>query len=166
MKWFILYIMVLSGYGDQYKNTLQKFDKSIDSFFKNREIKKIWINKDHLLEEEAVFNLFRLEENGELAGYAYLSSAKGRYDYFDYMVIYNLQLEIEHIKVLVYRSDYGGEIQAKSWLKQLTGKKAGTSLHIGSDVQAISGATISSRSIIEDINQKGEVIRLLTEFNK
>nr|WP_320118697.1 FMN-binding protein [uncultured Marinifilum sp.] len=88
---------------------------------------------------------------GKIKGFACFASSKGKSDYFDYMVLFNEDLEIQKVVVLVYRSSYGGEIMAKYWLKQFIGKVKGENMEFGKDIDGISGATISAPSITKGI---------------
>lgn len=88
---------------------------------------------------------------GKIKGFACFASSKGKSDYFDYMVLFNEDLEIQKVVVLVYRSSYGGEIIAKYWLKQFIGKVKGENMEFGKDIDGISGATISAPSITKGI---------------
>jgi len=97
--------------------------------------------------------LFELHGNGKLLGYLWLSQSYGKFDDFDYMVIFNPDLFIKRSSVLVYREDYGGEIGAKRWLAQFENKSNGKGMEYAKDIQAISGATISTRSICYGIKQ-------------
>lgn len=106
-------------------------------------------------ENDVFFRVYNGESN---LGFAVLTCAKGRFDKFDHVMIYNTKYELELIKILVYRSDYGSEITAKRWLSQFYGKKEGE-LKYGSDVQAISGATISALSLTENVNRINKVLK-------
>ena len=101
---------------------------------------------------------FKVLQDDKELGLVVLSSAKGRYDKFDYMIVYNQQLEVELIKVLVYRSDYGSEITAKRWLKQFYTKDT-SSLKYGNDIQAISGATFSAIALTRNVNRINKLVR-------
>lgn len=79
------------------------------------------------------------------------------HEQFYFLTLYDSELNIRNVKVLEYTSQYGYEITAKSWLKQFAGKKAGN-LRIGVDIDGISGATISVRSIIDNINDQQNFI--------
>ncbi len=60
--------------------------------------------------------------------------------------------QILQVKVLDYQSEYGYEICAKSWLRQFEGFKGCDLRYNSTEVDAISGATVSARSIVEDIS--------------
>ena len=71
---------------------------------------------------------------------------------FDYLIILGLDLKIIDSKVLVYRENWGGEIGSKRWLKQFKYKGKDDRLKYMQDISAISGATISVKSMIETVN--------------
>ena len=50
------------------------------------------------------------------------TSTKGKFDKFDFMVLYNMDKTINKVRVLIYREDHGGEIGSKRWLRQFEGK--------------------------------------------
>lgn len=97
--------------------------------------------------EYYVFN----SKNSNNGAYIVLSSAKGRYENFDYMIILNKSLEIVDIKILKYRSEFGYEISNKGWLKQFYSKPA-TKFEYRKNIDAVSGATFSALAITNDIN--------------
>jgi Na+-translocating ferredoxin:NAD+ oxidoreductase RnfG subunit len=90
-------------------------------------------------------------DSGSQGTIVVFSSAKGRYENFDYMIIINSSFEIIYIKVLKYRSDYGYEISNKRWLKQFCIKP---SIHFEyrKNIDGLSGATFSALSLVNDVN--------------
>ena len=75
----------------------------------------------------------------------------GQYDYFDYLVVFNSDLTIKKVKILHYREDYGYEISSRWWLSQFLGKKAGKEMRYKDDIDALSGATISAKSLTDSL---------------
>ena len=53
---------------------------------------------------------------------------------------------VRGVELVAYRESRGEEIRAPRFLRQLTGKRLTDPLKLGKDVDAITGATISSRS--------------------
>lgn len=94
--------------------------------------------------------VYDILEGNQIEGYVVLTSAKGRYDYFDYLVVYDTGLIIQTVKVFEYRSDHGYEICSKKWLQQFEGVN-GCDLKYGEDIDCISGATFSTSSLTMDI---------------
>lgn len=132
----------------------KKFKKELAKHFESDLVKVVEI-KELTRFSDLFFKVFEGEKE---LGLVVLTSAKGRYDAFDYMVVYNPKLEVELIKILVYRSDYGSEITAKRWLRQFYGRQT-DNLKYGSDIQAISGATFSAESITRNVNRINSIIR-------
>lgn len=133
--------------------------KATQSALKEKDISikgKIEITK--WLEKTAPLTLYSFERVSGETFYVAFTHSKGRYDYFDYMVVINTKFEVEKVKVLKYRSENGGEISSKKWLEQFIGYTTGY-LHYKRDISAISGATISAMSISRDIPKVMEVVR-------
>lgn len=129
----------------------KKMNKIIQSIWVNEVVKKEQIN---LTKQDVYSNDFQLHKllvNNKLVAYLVISRAKSRVEFFDYMIIYNIDLSIKTIEVLAYREDYGGEIANKRWLKQFEAKKNANEMKFGNDIQGISGATISARSLTADV---------------
>lgn len=106
-------------------------------------------------------NLFEIKTEAGLIGYAYIAKAPSKTDEFDYLVLLDTELIVKKAKVLIYREDYGSEIGSKRWLKQFIGKTQGDDLRYGDNVAAISGATISVRSMTIAMNNFLESLKIL-----
>lgn len=132
----------------------KKFYKELSNFYGIENIKSIKI--EELSNNNDLF--LTLYDEYKVLGIAVLTSAKGRYDKFDFMIVYNQRLEVKLIKMLIYRSDYGSEITAKRWLSQFYNKKEDV-LKYGSDIQAISGATFSAISLTKNMNRINKILK-------
>lgn len=89
---------------------------------------------------------------GELTGFLFSTRAKGRYDYFNYSIIYAEDLTVLEVLVTVYRSTHGAAICQKKWLSQFKDYR-GDPIALGSDIDAVSGGTLSATSIVSDIQR-------------
>ena len=98
-------------------------------------------------------------------GFVYFTEAPSKVETFTYMIIFNPDLSIMHTEVLKYKENYGAEICSKRFLKQFIGKKNGLNLEFEQDIDGISGATISSRSIIRGVKIASRNIVKLKENN-
>jgi len=110
-------------------------------------------------------NFFEIKTENTLIGYAYIGKAPSKTDEFEYLVLFDNDLIIKKAKVLVYREDYGGEIGSKRWLKQFLGKSPNVELKYGDNIAAISGATLSVKSMTLAINNLLKSIKILHENN-
>jgi hypothetical protein len=96
--------------------------------------------------------LFRIESSGGTSGYLLSTRARGRYDYFDYAVIWDSDLKVEGMIVTRYRSDHGAAICQRRWLRQFTDYNGGP-LQLGKDIDGVSGGTISAASLVADMER-------------
>ncbi|MGM0408416.1 MAG: FMN-binding protein [Bacteroidota bacterium] len=127
---------------------IKAFEKELAKFYNNKAIETVKID-DISGTEDQYFNIF---DDQEKQGVAVLTSAAGRFDRFDFMIVFNPDLQIKHVKVLMYRSQYGAEITSKNWLKQFY-KRKNADFRYGDDIQALSGATLSAQSLTQKINR-------------
>ncbi|MGM0634480.1 MAG: FMN-binding protein [Bacteroidota bacterium] len=113
--------------------------------------------------------LFEIRHSKDLIGFAFLGKANSMKDVFDYLIIFDDEFRILKSKVLIYRETHGRQIGSQRWLKQFYQLKPGDQPSIGKDVQAISGATISSKSMtkaVADILSKLEDLQSKNYFDE
>lgn len=144
IKCFLLTLLILTDSGPLHNEYRNASGKNILSVLGKGELKPLEIV------EGKEYYLFESEKDNT-GSVVVFSSAKGRYDNFDYMVILKPSLEIVNIKILRYRSEYGYEIANKGWLKQFYNKPDGR-FEYRKNIDALSGATYSAPSLVEDIN--------------
>ncbi len=96
-------------------------------------------------------------------GYAFVDQAPSKTAEFDYLVIFDKELKVITSRVLVYREEYGGEIGSNRWLRQFEGKKGGDRVSPKTNIDAISGATISVRSMTRSMDNLLQTIGKLQE---
>ena len=110
-------------------------------------------------------NFFSIHKEDKLLGYAFLDKASSKTAKFDYLVLFNDKLQIKSSKVLIYREEYGGEISSKRWLRQFEGKNSSDELKYEKNIIAISGATISVKSMTVAVNNLLKTVKILQENN-
>lgn len=108
-------------------------------------------------------NFFHIKQGNTLLGYAFVDQAPSKTAQFDYLVIFNPNLEIIHSKILIYREEYGGEIGSKRWLEQFTGKTGKDRVSHETNIDGISGATISVRSMTTSMDKLLQTVGILQE---
>ena len=166
----ITVLVVLSQSVGLSKSIQKKVDKEIKETFNVEEFAftEVTIDSEITKTVPSTFgkdNLFKIEVENSLLGYAYISKAFGKVDYFDYLVLLDKDLIILKTKILVYREDYGGEIGSKRWLKQFIGKTQNDELTYGNNIAAISGATISVQVMTNAMNNLLKSLKILHSKN-
>lgn len=166
----ILTILLLIGFCsfNLPKNIEKKVTKEITSYFEIESYSRSAITIADRLNSETPTNFsaqsfFKLEANNKHIGYLYVGEAPSKTDKFDYMVLFDAQLNIIKSKVLIYREDYGNEIGSKRWLKQFVGKTSKDNLQYEKNIDAIAGATISAKSMTVAVNDLLKSISILQE---
>lgn len=105
--------------------------------------------------------LYRLKISNQLKGYAYLGSAPSKERDFDYVLLLTPGLAIQKAKVLIYRETFGREIETQRWLDQFNGLTPDSSAKFGENIDGISGATISSRSMTTAVDKALKTLKVL-----
>lgn len=151
----IVALLTLTGSEEPCPLTKREYKELANLFGDNFRIGLLPFNGETPLETD----LFRqndclhvVSQDGEVTGYLLSTSAKGRFDFFDYSIIYSNELIVLQVMVTVYRSDHGAGICQKKWLEQFRGYQGGE-MAIGREIDAVSGGTISSASMVEDIQR-------------
>ena len=149
----------------------KKIDKEIKSTFKIDSYSLMLISiEDSVSKSLPVLfndNFKKIYNNKILVGYSYNSKAPSLYNLYDYLIILDENLKIKKSKILVYREDYGGEIASKRWLKQFIGKSWLDSFLYSKEISAISGATISVKSVTKGIHKLSILIhKLIKDLNE
>jgi hypothetical protein len=119
------------------------------------------------------YKLFSVDDN--LLGYIYIGrvnscrnggcsspdplNQSNEFEFFDYFIIYNISNSILNLCIYNYEASHGQEITAKGWLKQFRGYDGSDKLEVGKEIDAISGATISVNSIVDDIVLKTHILQ-------
>ncbi|SNR33249.1 FMN-binding domain-containing protein [Lutibacter agarilyticus] len=106
-------------------------------------------------------NFFKIIHENAVIGYYYFGKAYGKADFFDFIVIFDNELIVSKVKVVTYREDHGGEVGSKRWLKQFIGTSSEKKLEYQEDIVGISGATISVKSMMNEVNKLLQTVTIL-----
>jgi len=91
--------------------------------------------------------------NGRVAGYAYRSSERGKHGRIHYVVYLDLEGTVLSVEVVSSREVRGRAVARESFLAQYRGKSAADPVAVGRDINAISGATISSKALTRGVRE-------------
>lgn len=168
---FLLCVVSMAVNALQLPKKLQKkVDKEIRSAFEIEKysLKPVEVSKElgaQLVTKITKNNLSKIIKNDTIIGYMFIDKAPSKTDEFDYLVLFDDKLIIRKSKVLIYREEYGGEISSKRWLRQFENKTSTDRLNYEKDIIAISGATISAKSMTVAINNLLKTINILQKRN-
>lgn len=160
----IILIVVLAcislGMGNTEFYSKKQASKALGKALKDKELELVnqveVVNRD---EKSEPIDIYKFRNGSGVEFYAIFTQAPGRNDYFDYVVTVSLDYKVGLVKVLKYRSEYGGEISSRKWLEQFVNYSGGE-LRYKAEISALSGATISAKSITADVPR---VLKILKE---
>lgn len=176
MKLLILFIGLFSYISGSNTNAyspkmLKKTEKQVKKHFKET-ISLVEFKPEHFDAQASNSSFFYVQNTQQaLLGIAVITHANGcvmggcaisntdetRFEQFDILSIYNKEKELKSLVVLDYPGEHGFEITAKWWLKQFLGSS--TAKHkYRKNIDAISGATISAQSVVDEINALNSII--------
>ncbi|MCW8848452.1 MAG: FMN-binding protein [Melioribacteraceae bacterium] len=97
---------------------------------------------------------------------AFLDNVLGKVKPITYMVVFNKDLSISSVDIVKYREQYGGAVGNKEWLDQFNLKTVNSDLELHKDVDGISGATISVKSVIKGVKRLVYLMNNLSDDEK
>ena len=146
-----------------------KLDKQFPNH-KNIEFSKLLINQKKIQKIKSNINQdfyhnelhsWKITTKNDTEYIAILDNVYGKSMPITFLAIFDENNTIYNVSIIKYREPYGGEIKSKRWLKQFIGFDYSSDYGIGSKIDGISGATISTNSVSRGINK----LALLLELN-
>ena len=104
-----------------------------------------------------------IKGSSTLLGYCVESEVIGRSGPFKIRVFLNQQLVVIRASVISYPWERGRNVRRREFTSQFEGKGPEDAIEIGKDIDAMTGATISSRVMSEGVR---EAIKLLEDMQK
>jgi Na+-translocating ferredoxin:NAD+ oxidoreductase RnfG subunit len=96
--------------------------------------------------KEETYPFWIAKKGGTPIGYAVLLDVIGKERPITFMIAVGPERRVTGVEVLIYRESQGSEIRSGRFIRQFIDKTLSAPLKIGQDVDAISGASLSSRA--------------------
>ncbi|MDO9693363.1 MAG: FMN-binding protein [Candidatus Latescibacteria bacterium] len=100
---------------------------------------------------EVVFH--RARRDGRDLGWAVTTDEIGLHEPITMLVSVTAGREVGPVRVLVFRESRGGEVRRKRFLAQFLGKTRADPLRLTRDIDAVTGATYSSRAVTAGVKR-------------
>jgi Na+-translocating ferredoxin:NAD+ oxidoreductase RnfG subunit len=113
--------------------------------------------KQHIFEGQP-FEVFTVYNGDKIMGWAVIADEMGKIKPITFLVGIDDKYRILGVFVLEYRDLFGSEIKRKSFLRQFIGKSIDDTLGIGKDIDAVTGATISSHAATEMVKKSLRIV--------
>jgi Na+-translocating ferredoxin:NAD+ oxidoreductase RnfG subunit len=105
------------------------------------------------------FSVYVGEADGKRTGFALLDAEIGLHEPIDFGVRFDERGVVERVEIMAYREAYGEEVRGERFRKQFVGKTAADPITAGKDIDIISGATLSSRSVALGVKRDALVLQ-------
>ena len=99
---------------------------------------------------ESVY-ILKIFDEEILSGVAFLDNVYGKEMPITFLVIFNDSGKIILADIVKYRELYGGAVQNENWTAQFRKKDSNSGYKVGTDIDGITGATISVKSVTNGI---------------
>jgi Na+-translocating ferredoxin:NAD+ oxidoreductase RnfG subunit len=102
-----------------------------------------------------------VKEGGSIAGYAFEDTVIGKWGPIHFLVGLDPSGKIQQTVILDYKEIRGKPIAKKRFLNQYKGKTLNNKLMLRKDIDGVTGATISSRSLTDGIRKIVHLFELI-----
>lgn len=86
-------------------------------------------------------------------GWFFADQVVGKHEYIPFALGLDENGTVKDIEILEYREAYGSEVTNPKWRAQFTGKNHDSQLKLSKDIQNLSGATLSSKQVTDDVRR-------------
>jgi Na+-translocating ferredoxin:NAD+ oxidoreductase RnfG subunit len=86
-------------------------------------------------------------------GWFIVDQVVGKHEMITYALGIKADGSVQGIEIMEYVESYGYEVAEMGWRKQFEGKKATDPLKLNSDIQNISGATLSCKHLVDGVKR-------------
>ena len=93
------------------------------------------------------YTIFVATTHGHVDGYAVVDDEQGLHQPITFATRLSPRGMVERVEIMVYREPRGDEVRDARFRKQFQGKTAQDPLRLNRDIDAVSGATVSSASL-------------------
>ena len=139
------------------KIIVENFSEDIEiSSFKLNLSKKLKLNSEKFARQRFFSNFiyyYEIKKHNEIIGFAVLDNVLGKVKPITYIVIFETDFSVKSVDIIKYREQYGGAVENKEWLSQFISKTVESELELNSNIDGISGATISAKAIAKGVKR-------------
>lgn len=105
------------------------------------------------------WNIYVGQADGKRTGYAILDAEIGLHEPIDFGVRFDDKGTVQRLEIMAFREPYGDGVTADRFRRQFVGKTAADTITAGKDIDIVSGATLSSRSVALGVKRDALVLQ-------
>jgi len=107
------------------------------------------------------YTIFVATTQGKIDGYAIIDDERGLHQPISFATRLSARGVVERLEIVTYREPRGDEVRDARFRKQFEGKTAQDPLRIDRDIDAVSGATVSSASLATGVRRAAVLVEEL-----
>jgi len=97
--------------------------------------------------------VWQARSKGKAVGWFFVDQVIGKHELITYALGINADGSIRQVEVIEYLENYGSQVRYPNWRDQFVGKTVASPLQVDSDINNISGATLSARHLTDGIRR-------------
>ncbi len=102
---------------------------------------------------KSAYTVFVATTGTRVDGYAVFDQERGQHELIDFAVFFDGHGTVTGVDVLAYREPYGDAIRGERFRRQFVGRSGVSGFRSGHDIDVVSGATISTRSMCAGVQR-------------
>jgi hypothetical protein len=107
------------------------------------------------------YTVFIATTHGHVDGYAVIDDEPGLHQPITFATRLSPRGAVERLEIMIYREPRGDEVRDARFRKQFEGKTAQDPLKLNRDIDAVSGATVSSASMASGVRRAAVLVEEL-----
>lgn len=92
-------------------------------------------------------------KKNKIIGWFVVDEVIGKHEFITYAAALSPEGKVLGVEVMAYRETHGGEVRQAEWRRHFKGKKLSDPFKLDVDVPNISGATLSSRNLLDGVKR-------------
>jgi hypothetical protein len=177
LRYLALVVLVVVSLGTSPRAAADRVYLSVDQALANAfpagvtvTRKVVWITAEQAAEIERragsplprrVVQGYEGRRGDQVVGYAFVDDVIGKTEPITYMVTIAPDATVMRLDLLVFRETHGYEIERSSWRDRFRGKRLGSDLRVGRDIDKITGATLSCRAVTDGVRRLLAVVEVV-----
>lgn len=101
----------------------------------------------------AEYTFYVAKSGDRVDGYALFDEELGQHEMIDYGIFFDARGTVARVEVVAYREPYGDGIRSERFRQQFVGRDGRSAFRAGREIDIVSGATLSSRSMCRAVER-------------
>lgn len=105
------------------------------------------------------YTVYVATSKGKVDGYALFDEERGQHEMIGFATFFDAKGAVTRVEITAFREPHGDGVRAEQFRKQFIGRTAHSGFSPDKDIDSISGATISSRSLCKGVRRATALVQ-------